>query len=397
MSLLLLLLLVPFFQGNPVEKPQDPVPEKVGGGGLVENGVETVSLPPVTRVTYGGEKVPIVEVLRELGKITGFNVTWRYIKESDRVTVSWKEVTPLEVFDDLCRKHGNLRYHIQMEYSYNRETRKSESKGVHVVFQRGKIPEAPRVYLDHYRASLSRLTLTRETDYLETRSEGKIQAMLLWTPDVKPRLLQAFRMDTLEDDQGKSLLDPGKNKTDFFRKIQSWSKYREQKLVCTLSFLYPASGVSKLALAKGEFLLRYPEKVRDVRFENLGGEVLPQKYRGVVITLKEYRATLTSISLKLMAEGKWEIPQDPYLGSRKTWRDPFPFDIGDILLVAGDETEFQLERATSQPGKKSMTFSLQFENPGKKKVKFLRVRCAEKYQYVKIPFEWRDVPLPASD
>lgn len=393
---LLLALLLPFIQESPVEKPQDPVPEKVEGVDLVDEAVQTFSLPPVTRVTYEGANVPTVKVLRNLQKITGWDLYWKYIKEDRPVTVSWKEVTPLEAFDDLCRKGGGLRYRIQMESEWNQEKRQSESKGVRVRFERGSFPVAPVTHYRHYRVSLRKMTLTRETDYSGLKEEGTMQVRFLWTPDVVPPFLQSFKIGAIQDDQGNSLLSPETNQMGGrSRKFQSSGRYRTQYVHVSFPFQYPGSEVKTLSRVKGRAVLRYVEKARPLFFRDPGEkEGVAREYRGLTIQVEDYRASMTSVSLKIRVEGKWDAPSDPRLDRNDRWL--YPFGTGDVELVAGDGSSLEQERSGYSGGSKGMTFNFVFKNPGKKKVTMLRIRCAEKYLYDEIPFEWKDVKLPGT-
>jgi len=396
MTTLLLAFLLPFLQG--VEEPpsEETAPEKVEDPDLLQEGVRTYQIPPVKRVSFEGKDLSTAEILRMLGKQTGLNITWKYVDEEKLLSVSWKDLTPLEAFDALCLIHQDLHYTIRMERLWDKKSRSSILKGIQVHFMRGDFPEAPTSYVRHYRMTLNRLTLTRETNYVKPKNEGRIQVKLLWTPDVLPRLLQSFKVGLLEDDQGNSLMNSETNRYDHRRSIQTITASREQYLTITFPFSYPPNGVKKLSRLKGTFLLRYPGKMRELTIGDLEGDPPQQEFRGVTVGVEDFRLGSSSVHIKVKVEGVWEAPLDPHLDPKNSWKDPYPFEVRDIFLFMEDGKALSPGRSSFQSGKNTRTFSLEFKNPEGKKVKDLRILCAEKFSYDKVSFEWNDVELPNS-
>ncbi len=396
MTTLLMAFLLSLLQGVEGTPSEGTAPKKVEDPDLLQEGVRTYQIPPVKKVSLEGKDLSTADILRALGKQTGLNIAWKYVDEEKLLSVSWKDLTPLEAFDSLCRKHEDLHYTIQMERLWDKKSRSSILKGVRVLFMRGDFPVAPTSYVRHYRVTLNRLTLTRETNYAKQKNEGRIQVKILWTPDVLPPLLQYFKVGFLEDDQGTSLMTPETNRYDHRRSIQTITAAREQYLTVTFPFSYPASGVQKLSRLKGTFLFRYPERMRELTIGDLEGDPPAREFRGVTVRVEEFRPGSSSVHVKVKAEGVWEAPADPHLDTKNSWKDPYPFEVRDMFLLMEDGKSLFSERSSFQSAKNSRTFSLEFKNPEGKKVRDFRILCAEKFSYDQVSFEWKDVDLPSS-
>ena len=116
----------------------------------------------------------------------------------------------------------------------------------------------------------------------------------------------------------------------------------------------------------------------------------------MTVRVEEFRLGSASVHVKVKAEGVWEAPADPYLDTKNSWKDPYPFEVRDMFLFTEDGKTLSPERSSFQSGKNSRTFSLEFKNPEGKKVRDLRILCAEKFSYDPVSFEWKDVELPRS-
>ncbi|HXX95272.1 MAG TPA: hypothetical protein VEN81_16740, partial [Planctomycetota bacterium] len=165
------------------------------------------SLPPLRTVTLDHRNRPAKEALEEIGRQTGITVQFEGDVGKEPLSITLKGATPLEAFDEVCRKHGQLLPQIQAgEEGLVPLPHAGAGPGARIVFLAAPFVAFPTSYVRHYRTRVTEVSLTRVNNFQGTQSTGNLQMEVQWPPNVSPRQCVKFEITALADDKGRSLL-----------------------------------------------------------------------------------------------------------------------------------------------------------------------------------------------
>ncbi len=348
-------------------------------------------LPPLRAVTLEIEDRPVREALEAVAARTGLPLEYSNCSVEDRISLSLREVPPLQALDEICRRAGSLSYQARWEHRQGPQVPGSETTPLH--FQNAAFTDYPRCYVRHYRVQVTHLSLTKTQDFRNERASGMLQLSLGWPPDVRPGALREIRIRELRDDRGRSLLkeDPA-DRMAAMRHLHHLRHYG-MAMTHSITFEYPETDARKIAALSGRMVLRFPKEIRTLTFED------PSRDRGKTVELAGYRITLKdyavgepqhTVRLEVVRAGG--APDSE--GAGLDGFSEFPVELQYLEVISADGKPMRNAGSSSSWDGRKRDMSLEFLPAAPGPAKEIRLSLPLGHFEDEAEFEIRDIPLP---
>jgi hypothetical protein len=357
------------------------------------------SLPPLRKITLEQKNRPARQAIEEIARQAGLAVKFEGDLGAGPVTLSIKDVTPIEAFDAVCRKDGQLTYEPEV--------------GEVAVVLRGPRPptlsftaapflEGPAAYVRHYRVRAVELSLIRTNTFKGMKSRGALQIDLHWLPDTHPDRVSKFEVTEIKDDQGRLL--PLEKKEDEANGPLAGAHFTlDQGSDSTSSqfdvdFKFPEADAKKIASLKGTFVATYPKERKTLVFEkprDMRGKSLD--LHGLKLTLEDYQDRGTEHTIKIVVSGKYAGPKDPAkegLGEEDSFYERLPFSTGEIEYVTESGEPLQHSSSSSSGNPDSYTFTVTLRAEKAEVLREIRIPCILTHHLDEVKFELTDIAFP---
>jgi hypothetical protein len=159
--------------------------------------------PPLRRVSLDVKAAPVRDVLERLRKESGLSIDATLADEST-VTVSVKDVFPLEALDAVCRAADLEFLPDPRRHGMGRRSSPAET----IVLNRG-YTGVPRSFAGPFVVSADTLSLSRTQGLGKEghlSSSMQVSLSIYWPPGCRPSKLADYDMTSAKDDQGTDLL-----------------------------------------------------------------------------------------------------------------------------------------------------------------------------------------------
>ncbi len=373
------------------------------GRGRVEEAIRAIerrdtlsrSLPPLKRITLDHRNRPAQEAVEEIARQTGLPVHFQGDPPKGAITLTLKDATPLEAFDAVCRKDGQLSFRVDPEGSFRRGGPRPPAR---IVFSAAPFVAFPAAFVRHYRVSVTELSLTRTNTFRGTQASGSVSVNLHWLPDTRPKSLRKFEVTEIKDDRGRSLLPEKKDGEETF---PGTTRFGQEDLGCStdesVEIKYPEADAVKIATLKGSFVFSYPKETKTLSFEkpaDMKGRSLD--LHGLKITLEDYKEQAQEISIKIVVSGKYAGPKDPAKeGVDEDLPEArFPFSYDDIEALSEGGEPLDSSSMSSGGSDDHYRFTLTYRTPKPQSLKEIRIPCVLAYHIDKVEFEIKDIAFP---
>lgn len=357
-------------------------------------------LPPLRTVTLEAKERPAKEVLEEIAAQAGLKLEFGGVPPEAPLTLSLKDASPFQAFEEACRKAGDLSFepvHVReggVEEDFMPENVRGElSKSSRLVIQNGAAPAYPAAVVRHYRLRATQVSVTRTVDFRQNRSSAHVQLELQWLPGVAPLALSGFAVEAALDDQGRSLLpDKAEERVGFGQRHYRGGLGRGSGgYPYTLALPVPPADAKAVAVLRGTAIFSFPGDLQTLVFEKApeaAGRSL--ELDGLKILLKEIRAAEGLLTLTLHLSGRYAGARGA--GSESNNGAPFAYDDLQVLTEAGKRLQ---TRGMSGSGDGTTTrWTLRYALPPGETVKEIRIPCILERFEDEVKFELRDIPLP---
>lgn len=348
-------------------------------------------LPPLRKVTIEARDQKLREVLEDLQRQTGMAMELEGLVDTP-VTVSVKDVLPLEALDAVC-KAADAGYYIDSFSHYSRgkvaiggpvggmgagPMGTGEAK---IRFQPGSYIGAPRQYVRHYLVEPTYITLMKSNNFRQSSSTANLSLRVLWPPGVKPQA-GSISVTAVTDDKGRSLYEPPKIPAS---KYSAGSMPIRGNLIHTMQLVYPESDAQKIASIKGAATLKYLLEEKLVTFEAPEGAA-PQtrEYEGLTVELTEFKLAGGAATLKMVMTGRSRGAE----ATGPTAGNNYP-----IRLKLEDGSTASQGSSTMRSGGGSFNWEMTFHQVSAK-VAAIEIVVDTAYFSDAFDFELKDIPLP---
>jgi hypothetical protein len=355
------------------------------------------TLPPFKTVTLDHRNRPAREALEEIARQAGLSVQLEGEVGKEPLSISLRNVTPLQAIDEVCRKHGQLLPRMNGGEEEFTGFRRSAAPGRKIFLTAAPFVNFPAAYVRHYRARVTEVSLTRVNNFQGTQSTGNVQIELHWPPNVAPQSALKFEITALSDDKGRSLLPEKKEEDGDRRGGLARSAGMESEAQETFEFKYPEPDASRIALLQGRFVLAYPKEIRTLVFEKPAeskGKSL--ELHGLKVTLEDYQEKGTELTIRIATAGKYAGPAD----AAKREVDPdsaesrLPFSFEDIEPVTQSGAPLTQSGMSGGGGEDAYTMTLTFTSEKPQSLREIRIPCVLVHHLDEVKFELKDIPFP---
>jgi hypothetical protein len=347
-------------------------------------------LPPLRKVSLEAKDLKLREVLENLQRQTGLVMELEGLVDAN-VTVSVKDVLPLEALDAVC-KAADAGYYIDTYWGNAKGRmvvaapgggfggRSMDSGETKIRFQPGAYIGAPRQFVRHYLVEPISITLMKSDNFRQVSSSANLNLRVLWPPGVKPQA-GSLSVTAVTDDKGRSLYEAPKDIGKYIR----GSMPIRGSLNSNLQLAYPESDARMIASIKGTATLKYVLEEKLVTFEAPEGAAPQTKeYEGLTVELTEFKVAGGAATVKLVMTGKprGAEPTGPTAGNN------YP-----IRLKLEDGTTAQSGSSTMRSGGGTFNWEMTFHQVSAK-VMAIEIVVDTTYHTDAFDFELKDIPLP---
>jgi len=349
-------------------------------------------LPPLRKVTIEAKEKNLKEVLEDLQRQSGMAMNLEGVGEQP-VTVSAKEVGPMQALDAVCKAAG-LGYFIDSYQPFIGRAMgpagvarppggAMDSAEPRVRFQPGAYVDVPRQFVRHYLVEPTNITLMKSDNFRQSTSNAQLNLRVLWPPEVNPRV-GTLGVILATDDKGRVLYEAAKAANKY-----GWGGGTSRtSLGNTVQLSYPESDARKIASIKGVVLLKYVMEEKVITFEAPEGAAATTKeYEGMTVELQECKSAGGIATVKITLTGR-----------------PKSADLAEIAASGGlhnypirikteDGNLGQTGGSSRRGGAGSTTCELTFHQV-QSKITAIEVVVDTLYHEDKFDFELKDIPLP---
>jgi len=341
-------------------------------------------LPPIRKVTIEAKDRNVKDVFEDLKQQSGLGVTFQNMVGGD-VTVSVKDVTPLEALDALC-KAANLGYTFD-RLSMTKTMAaggppmvSGDSLETRIRVQPGYIAVA-RQFTRHYVVEPAQITMSKHSTFNRSTSNANLLLRVAWPLDVKPQMGDVV-IASIVDDKGRSLIQPGAPAM-IGRPSAGMYPASMGLLQSSIPLVYPESDAEKITV-KGTVNLKYLMEEKVLTFEEVDPAAPVKKERdGFTVEVLELKTEEGQIRVKFAISGGAANPGDPMGMSN---RNPVRARLEDGSLA--QQVSSGYSGGGAGPARRDITFM------AKGKFKALEVVVDSVYHADTFDFELKDIPLP---
>ena len=345
-------------------------------------------LPPLRKVTIEAKERNLKDVFEDLKQQCGLGVTFQGGTAGD-VTVSVKDVTPLEALDAVC-KAANLGYTFD-RYPMSKTLVAGGGGGPPMVsgellesrirVQPGYVP-VTRQFTRHYVVEPSQISLSKVTTFNRSNSNASLVLRVAWPQDVQPQTGE-FTITSVVDDKGRNLTQagaPGMISRPLIANIPA----SMGTLQSSVPMIFPEADAEKVTV-KGTVNLKFLLEEKILSFEEAVDPAAPVKKErdGVAVEMFELRVDGDRIIAKFAIGGGTPNPADP-MGM--AGRNPVRVRLEDGSVAN------QTSSGHSVGGGGLARRDVQFHAKGK--FKAFEVVVESVYHADSFEFELKDIPLP---
>jgi hypothetical protein len=341
-------------------------------------------LPPLRKVTIEAKDRNVKDVFEDLKQQCGLAVTIQNAVGGD-ITVSAKDVTPLEALDAVC-KAANL------GYTFDRyPTSKTIAAGgppmvsgdlleSRIRVQPGYVTVA-RQFTRHYVIEPFQISMSKSSIFNRSNTNASLLLRVAWPQDVKPQSGEVA-VASVVDDKGRSLMQPGAPAM-IGRHSSGSFPTSMGTLQSSIQLTYPESDAEKLTV-KGTVNLKYLMEEKLLTFDEVEpAEPVKKERDGITVELLELKTEEGQIRVKFTISGGAATPGDPMGMSN---RNPVRARLEDGSLAQ------QVSSGYSGGGLGAARRDFTFMAKGK--FKALEVVVDSVYHSDSFDFELKDIPLP---
>lgn len=272
-------------------------------------------LPPLRKVTIDAKDRSLKEVLEDLKGQTGMAMDSERLSDAS-VTLSFKDLLPMEALDAVCKAAG-LGYSIDSSGKYQRgivpagaPLRSTGDPGLsRIRFQPGAYAEVPKQFIRHYLIEPTGISLTKNSNFRGSNSNGSVTLRVLWPPEVKPQS-GSISIVSVTDDKGRSLYEAPRMVMHRHSGMMGGHFYNG--LQSGVQIAYPEADAKAIAQIKGTVTLKYVIEEKTLAFETPEGPGPHKKeHEGMTAEITEYKPGDNVVQLKVMVSGGKLGKHDP--------------------------------------------------------------------------------------